>query len=66
MFPKNDENNTRGDMMDIKLTIQKINNYLNSLPQTIKNSPKDEQIAYYTIFAGIALVVVGIFIKMIF
>lgn len=49
--------------MDVKATMQKINTFLNTLPQIIKNSPRDEQIAYYTIFAGVFLLIVGIFVN---
>lgn len=51
--------------MDLKATMQKITTYLNNLPQIIKNSPRDEQIAYYTVFAGIFLLIVGIFVTII-
>jgi len=52
--------------MDIKASLKRMNDYLNSLPQTIKNSPVDEQIAYYVIFAGILLMVIGMFTTILF
>ncbi len=52
--------------MNVKLTLQRINDYLNNLPQTVRSSPRDEQIAYYTIFVGIALLIVGVFVKALF
>lgn len=39
--------------------IQKINKFLNDLPNNIKNAPKDEKIAYGAIGAGIILLIAG-------
>ena len=52
--------------MNLQAEWQHISIFLNNLPQTIKNSPQDEQIAYYTIFAGIFLFIVGLFVKLLF
>lgn len=47
--------------------LQKVNAFINGLPnkikklpETIKNAPKDEQIAYGAIAAGIVLIIVGL------
>jgi len=52
--------------MGFNEVLQKINNFLNNLPTIIKNSPKDEKIAYYVVFAGIGLFVIGLVTMIIF
>ena len=42
------------------VTTQQINDYLNKLPDKIKNAPKDEQFAYYAIILGVVLVIIGV------
>ena len=47
------------NMASIKAWSNKADAYLKAFPSTIKNSPTDEQIAYYCVFAGIFLIIFG-------
>ncbi len=44
-------------------TMGKISLFLRTLPQRIRNSPADEKLAYYTIFVGIFLLIVGMIVN---
>lgn len=46
-------------MASIKVWSNKADAYFKALPSMIKNSPTDEQIAYYCVFAGILLIIIG-------
>jgi len=51
--------------MTIQATLQQMNVFLNTLPQRVRNSPRDEQAAYYAIFTGIILLLLGIVVNLI-
>ncbi|GEM_PF-5027437 len=46
-------------------TVQQISIFLHNLPQTVRNSPRDEQAAYYAIFTGIILLLLGVVVNLI-
>ena len=47
-------------------TYADLNDYLKNLPARIVAAPLDQQIAYYSIIAGIILILLWIFLKLAF
>lgn len=41
------------------LSMQGIKRFLNNIPKIVTNAPQDQQIAWYALFAGLLLLIVG-------